>query len=203
MWKAASSKLIQRNSERIIPLVLNAGYKRSISSREALRVLGMKSPSYTTRELRDAYFTAAKQCHPDVAKSHQQEWSTTSNDNNPIDTGERFRLITIAYERLKSSTLTTPDEDGSSSVPQDDQMHYRAACDEVLGVPAEIVEECKRDPKFRHWLGGNTDAAIFWRNFFAVHGGLAPMLDEPAGLLGSNEKHTSKINARRKRAPRR
>ena len=199
MWKP-SSTFVRLGLERTIPLLWTAGCKRTISTREALGVLGMQSKTYTTKELRDAYFTAAKQCHPDVANSQQS--STSVESSEPFDTGERFRLITMAYERLKSGTLTTPDDDGSATVPQDEQLQYRAACNQILGVPAEIVEECKRDPKFRHWLGGNTDAAIFWRNFFAVHGGLAPMLEEPAGLLGSNPTGKSRINARRKRSRR-
>jgi hypothetical protein len=147
---------------------------------------------YTLKELRAAYFQAAKQCHPDSQQSQssnaQQFTSSTvgTSDDTPE---ERFIVVTNAYEYLRqqlSVVRTKPSGHGSSNNKDEDddevltdkeeEERYRAACFEYLGQPAEIVEESKRCPLFRQWLFGRTDAAYYWQSFFMMHGGLAPQL---------------------------
>jgi hypothetical protein len=172
--------------------------RRWITTKQAQETLDL-APSYTTQELRRAYFAAAKKCHPDALQK---------TENKNMDIAKEFRLVTLAYEKLSSGSTTGDmtqlhnNQDGNLSINQ--QLHFRSACQTILGVPAEIVEECKRDAKFRQWLLGNTDAAIYWRNFLSVHGGLAPMLETTAGYLGSSihGKDEQKSETRRKRVPR-
>ena len=127
------------------------------------------------RELRKAYFDAAKKTHPDLAQQKQQADSSSDADD--------FRKVTEAYERLLDSREI--DTDVTWKISAEEEEEYRQACMAVLGVPAEIVEESKRNPMFRHWLGGNTDGAQHWRSFFAVHGGLAQKLQVPTAYLDS------------------
>jgi hypothetical protein len=167
--------------------------RRRITTKQAQETLGL-APSYTTQELRRAYFAAAKKCHPDALQKTEKD----------MDIAKAFRLVTLAYEKLQSGTSMTQlhnNQDGNLSMDQ--QSQFRSACQTILGVPAEIVEECKRDAKFRQWLLGNTDAAIYWRNFLSVHGGLAPMLETTAGYLGSSKVNgEQKSETRRKRVAR-
>lgn len=170
--------------------------RRWITTKQAQETLGL-APCYTTQELRRAYFAAAKKCHPDALQKTKKD----------TDVAKEFRLVTMAYEKLQSSSTSSMtqlhnNQDGNLSMDQ--QLQFRSACQLILGVPAEIVEECKRDAKFRQWLLGNTDAAIYWRNFLSVHGGLAPMLETTAGYLGSssNRNGEPKSETRRKRVPR-
>ena len=167
--------------------------RRWITIKQAQEKLGL-APSYTTEELQRAYFAAAKKCHPDALQK----------DEKDRDIAKEFRLVTSAYEKLQSKTAMAPlhnNQDGNLSMDQ--QTRFRSACQTILGVPAEIVEECKRDPKFRQWLLGNTDAAVYWSNFLSVHGGLAPMLEIAAGYLGSKKGYVEpKSETRRKRVPR-
>lgn len=154
---------------------------------EALRTLNLQhKPHYTNFDLRDAYFAAAKLCHPDSKNSNKNR--DTDYDNCTI----QFLKVTEAYELLltisktkhhqknhKSTNSYNHDDflDPNYIIPKSDEENYRTACQEFLGVDAETVEESKRCPLFREWLKGRTDAAYHWNRFFMVNGGLAPMLN--------------------------
>jgi hypothetical protein len=155
---------------------------RAFSSRTALNTLKLPhNKEFCPKDLRDAYFTAAKLCHPDLNK-------TKSND----ELTERFLKITEAYELLQKKNKTDSDEDEeiwSHIITKTEEQMYRDACRECLGLDAETVEESKRCPLFRDWLQGRTDAAFTWSNFFMSHGGLAPMLRKKKKLsigMGDN-----------------
>jgi curved DNA-binding protein CbpA len=158
--------------------------KRSISTiSTAKRLLGF-SQAYkpTMQELRKAYFEAAKRTHPDMVQKNEE--------------GMGFREVTEAYEQLLSSkeVETSPD----LGITQEEEELYRQACTQVLGISADIVEESKRNPMFRLWLGGNTDGAQHWRAFFAVHGGLAQKIRPPSGYLNAGAE-TPRFETRRPR----
>lgn len=128
---------------------------------EALQILNLTSKnveSLSARELRLAYLREAKKCHPDVSRNSE----SISHDD--------FLRVTKAYEVLSSSATT--DE---PILTASEEHSYRQACLDLLGQPAEIVEESKKCPNFREWLKGKTDAAAHWRLFFMLYGGLAPM----------------------------
>lgn len=152
-------------------------------------------------EIRKAYFRAAKLCHPDtriIAEDDQQQRHLDRNDvrkskkNPPSTKGddnddaafamvERFHRITQAYELLisinkKSRNHDDYDDDDIDSLSMDDEMDYRMACQNILGLSAEIVEESKRSSTFRQWLLGKTDSAYLWRTFLSQYGGLVPKL---------------------------
>merc|ERR1712127_1029398 len=96
--------------------------------------------------------------------------------------------ITEAYEHLLNGDhLQSSKEEMANIVTTTEEEDYRQACQIILGLPAEIVEESKQNPMFRKWLVGNTDAAHHWRVFFAAHGGLAQKLRPPAGYLGKGK----------------
>ena len=148
----------------------------------------------TIKELRMAYFEAAKQCHPDVVMNNKDK-------SQQYD----FRDITDAYEHLlKRKHLTTSSDDPNDEyqISLEEEQYYRAACEQVLGISAEVVEESKQNPMFRHWLDGNTDAAQHWRAFFSNHGGLAQKLRVPVAYLESSSRDDEtkpKVENRRKR----
>ena len=175
---------------------------RSISTVAAKSLLGFsKECQPTIKELRHAYFEAAKLCHPDKLQlqkqvqrqqRHQQgqadgtTTTTTTTTTGTTTTPTDFRDITAAYEHLlnkKKKKGMNGDDGGDDNdyyeIPLEGEQIYRRACMDVLGIPAEIVEESKQNPMFRRWLDGNTDGAQYWRSFFAVHGGLAPKLRRP------------------------
>ena len=140
--------------------------KRSLTTTSALQLLGLcPNSKVSAKNLRQAYLLTAKKCHPDL-KQH---------DNIDLD----FREVTEAYEFLQ--TGVSPIDDLGITLQEEES--YRQACDDWLGVRAEVVEESKRCPVFRNWLEGKTDAAIYWNNFFALHGGLAPCLRPPSALI--------------------
>lgn len=173
--------------------------RRYITTRAARALLGFPSKSstdekpITLKELRHAYFAAAKKCHPDM----QQPPAPTNNDskssdddddaekNNDTDKDESkddFLQLTRAYEILQAEIT----KDGNlilSTISASEEEEFRLACQSELGVAAEIVEECKRTPIFRQWLIGNTDAAHRWKIFFLSHGGLAPKLRPNGGAI--------------------
>lgn len=146
---------------------------RLITVRAARELLGFDQTSpIQVKQLRAAYFAAAKQCHPDAR---------TSSSNSADD----FLQLTAAYEVLLQQETTVTFTEAVSVVGYEEEQAFRAACELQLGVDAEIVEECKQSPEFRHWLTGRTDAAHTWRDFFRQNGGLAPKLQSfvklPAG----------------------
>lgn len=164
----------------------------------ALYELGLSSPghsccsllSWTRRDLRLAYFAAAKQCHPDANNNHSNDQtsssnpavtrsSSSSNNSNTTtrneDAGERFRRVTQAHDFLQNQLLVRGKHDDDDDEEADDEIaNYRQACLDWLGQPADVVEESKQCPAFRQWLTGCTDAAFHWHSFFMLHGGLAP-----------------------------
>jgi hypothetical protein len=161
---------------------------------DAKRLLGLVGSKFNARELRFAYFEAAKRCHPD---------SSTAED---ADT-RLFMEVTDAYEALQIVIRHGPhnnsDADNDRFVTNSEEMQYRRACLDQLGVPAEVVEESKRCPLFREWLQGKTDAASYWQRFFMQFGGLAPMLQPNAGILiGSGEDSGKPDSERRRRRKR-
>jgi hypothetical protein len=171
------------------------GWARPLTTRAALQLLGLPKEyesTLTLPQLRKAYFAAAKRCHPDVV---QQTSPTTTKKGDTTD----FLQLTAAYEFLSQSVL------GGTSltytdITADEEIAFRNACDVQLGVPAEIVEECKRSPLFRRWLAGRTDAAHTWRNFLTQNGGLAPKLAPVVGhLTMSNDAAIPRLRSRRKR----
>ena len=170
---------------------------RGISTSAAKSMLGFaEDQNFSIRELRHAYFEAAKLCHPDVIRQHQ------SDGNVDNDTLLDFKDITEAYEHLlsgdHSAQFSKVELANIISVSEDEE--YRQACHAVLGLSAEIVEESKQNPMFLRWLTGNTDAAHHWRVFLAAHGGLAQKLRPPAGYLGQGrERAVMKSETRRKK----
>lgn len=161
--------------------------KRFVTTQSAKSLLGLqvdKKP--TIQELRYAYFEMAKRCHPDM-----------QDICGDVD----FLELTEAYEYLlhNKQQHQTQDYNHNNCISKEEEEDYRQACLNVLGLPAEIVEESKQNPMFRHWLTGNTDGAQHWRSFFAVHGGLAQKLRPPAGYL---EGKVSKSQSRRKKRKR-
>ena len=160
---------------------------RLVTTTAAKSFLGFHKDSMPTiKELRHAYFDAAKQCHPDLQRHKEKE-----NGADALD----FRDITAAYEHLLNHQINNGEK---FQISQDEEDTYRQACLDVLGVPADIVEESKQNPMFRHWLGGNTDGAQHWRAFFSGHGGLAEKLRPPAGYLETSHSRP-RSETRRKR----
>jgi hypothetical protein len=178
------------------PRLVVTGRRRLISTQESLRLLGLsssslsrgQSDSLTLMELRQAYFAAAKRCHPDTQKAA----SDASHDD--------FLRVTTAYEVLSRKLSPYAHEDGSPVISADEEADFRTACEQRLGVSADIVEECKRSPIFRQWLAGRSDSAHMWRSFFTQHGGLAPKLPHVSGVLeAGKDVATPRLNSRRKR----
>ena len=162
----------------------------SISTPAALRLLGLTHEQHATLtlpQLRQAYFAAAKRCHPDMQQTDEGNTNTSHDD---------FLRLTDAYERLSQSVTGIHDV---ATITADEEAAFRTACDLQLGVPAEMVEECKRSPVFRQWLAGRTDSAHTWRNFLTQNGGLAPKLAPVAGHLGMSEDVVPRLRTRRKR----
>jgi hypothetical protein len=170
---------------------------RGISTSAAKSMLGFADDeTFSIRELRHAYFEAAKRCHPDVVRSQQ------SGEKEDTDSSQDFRDITDAYEHLLGGDHNSQysKEEMANIVSLSEDEEYRQACRAQLGLPAEIVEESKKNPMFRRWLMGNTDAAYHWRSFFAAHGGLVQKLRPPAGYLGhGGERALMKSETRRKK----
>ena len=136
-------------------------------------------------ELRLAYFRKARECHPDVRSQADQESSH-----------QDFLKVTMAYELLQQEVAGFATE--AIEISSTEEQSFRIACEQQLGLPAEIVEECKTSSMFREWLSGNTDSAQHWRNFFMQHGGLAPILTG-GGAKAIQAGHVSGAASRRKR----
>jgi len=152
-----------------------------------------ESDRLSMTELRQAYFAAAKQCHPDLL--HQQ---TRNGDSSKRD-GSDFLLLTQAYELLQQEIMggSKTDDFFDSIITESEEDAFRRMCQAQLGIPAEIVEECKSNPMFRQWLQGKTDAATHWKSFLMQNGGLAPKLRPRAGWLPAGDEDTSAQNKRR------
>ena len=185
-------------------------HRRHISTSAAKSMLGFsEDQQFSIRELRHAYFEAAKRYHPDVARRSQQQ-NDEKNTDITIPTID-FRDITVAYEHLlncdhhlqhNNTSFSTEDMENIITIDEDEE--YRQACQSQLGLPAEIVEESKRNPMFRKWLLGNTDSAHIWRVFLSSNGGLAQKLRPIAGYLGKGgEVGVVKKSETRRRRPRR
>lgn len=180
---------ISQRCEKRVPL-RRALQQRSIitTPNAAKALLGINQEiKPTVKELRHAYFEMAKKCHPDVQEK-------SGEDVDVID----FLELTEAYEYLLHNK-NHHRQDGNIVISLEEEEVYRQACLSVLGIPAEIVEESKQNPMFRHWLGGNTDGAQHWRSFLAVHGGLAQRLRPPAGLIEGGEDGGSSASRRRRK----
>ncbi len=170
---------------------------KTLSINNALKLLNLSyhqnKYNYTLKELRDAYFTAAKLCHPDSPNAKYDDDNHINIIDNDDDNHEeykkeyltnKFHTITNAYELLQThakrtncNTTTTHKHDHDDSIiTKSEEEDYKQACLEFLGVDAEIVEESKRCPLFREWLKGRTVDAFLWNLFLMKHGGLAPML---------------------------
>ncbi len=171
--------------------------RRHLTLQSAERLLGLTdNPRYTARELRDAYFDAAKSCHPDSTHEAKARKSLA-----PIDAARHFLEVTEAYELLRSGKNASFQTD-ANFVTKSEEQEFRDACKEWLGLDAETVEESKRCPLFRKWLQGGTDAACHWNNFFFLNGGLVPKLRPPAALIGEGSSSSSRCTGpgrRRKR----
>lgn len=179
----------------------------------ALRTLSL-SKGFSSKELRDAYFDAAKKCHPDsrsASTTSTTEMTQTNDilasaggesvDKTKARTADMFLEITEAYELLRqypggslSSRQLRQEEEDLDIIPQSQEEYYRQAVRETLGIEAEVLEESKKCPMFREWLKGRSHMAFHFNLFLMRHGGLAPMLGKrKAAELGEGE------NRRRKR----
>lgn len=153
----------------------------AITISKAQDMLGLPS-SFNSRDLRQAYLKSAKLCHPDL-----------NRHSNRHD----FHAVTEAYELLLGQKQEM-DPDDDLGITAQEELSYREACEEWLGVSADVVEESKKCPMFRDWLQGTTDAAILWNSFFALHGGMAPMLRTPSALLEGASTQPRKTRRRRR-----
>lgn len=166
-----------------LPRIRDHQYRFRVTTSKAKSMLGFSVDCKpTVIELRQAYYEAAKLCHPDV-----------KDDDHKLD----FRELKDAYEHLIRGGHVS--DDPTDEITLDEEIDYRRACIDVLGLKAEIVEESKQNPMFLHWLSGKTDGAQYWRNFFVAHGGLAQKLRPPDGYLTSNVKHVPKASETRRR----
>ena len=159
---------------------------RGISTWTARSLLDLPTDplqTVTLKEIREAYFVAAKKCHPDMKGDGCHD---------------EFLKLTTAYEVLQAQ-VDTSNRSHMEAISESEENLFRAACQQQLGVAAEIVEECKKNPIFRRWLGGNTDAAHTWRDFFVQNGGLAPKLRPVTGWLGAGENAKIPMERRRRR----
>ena len=170
--------------------------------RKAMQNLNLENKGNTISMgmLRNAYFQAAKECHPDSSKSCQSMSEAELN--------ERFIQITEAYELLQKNLSSMGQTEGNEGTKMDveeevnyitktQEQNFRESCREVLGLDAETVEESKRCPLFREWLKGRTDAAFYWNTFFMLNGGLAPMLNTQKTMRIS--EGTGKVKRRRRK----
>ncbi|KAL7434692.1 hypothetical protein ACHAXH_002741 [Discostella pseudostelligera] len=211
-WSARIFHLYHRRPPTSCPS-LPSHRIQNISTSAAKSMLGFSDDQqFTIRELRHAYFEAAKRYHPDVLRQRLDGDGNNNDDNNvTID----FRDITDAYEHLLNCPdqhhahphphqhhYTNEEMDNLITISEDEE--YRQACQSQLGLPAEIVEESKQNPMFRKWLMGNTDAAHIWRVFLASNGGLAQKLRPIAGYLGKGGANAElkKSETRRQRSKR-
>jgi len=164
-----------------------------------------QKPDFSPKDLRNAYFTAAKLCHPDSLQKQE--------DGENVDFVQRFLDLTEAYELLQKHkypfTLNSDGDDDeninvyNNVIHRSEEQDFREACIMYLGIDAETVEESKKCVLFREWLKGRTDAAFHWNNFFMLHGGLAPMLRQKKKLAltdgGGGGNNSDNIYGKRRR----
>jgi hypothetical protein len=156
------------------------------STRNAYRVLGLHADMvYTSKHIRDAYYEAAKRCHPDVSTREVQDISRSAQE---------FIRLTNAYEVLRRKYTISEDV-----WQEDEEEQFRTACREWLGLSAEVVEESKRCPMFRKWLTTGTQSAEHWLNFLCMNGGLSPRIRSPNKLSEELISHTAHDSATRRR----
>ena len=183
----------------------------------ALRRLSL-SKGFSTKELRDAYFDAAKQCHPDSHSSSKDITIKNKPDEEEDETKaqltDMFLEITDAYELLRQypggnltqtqlTQLQQQEYDNMDIMPKSQRQYYREAVKEALGIDAEILEESKKCPMFREWLKGRSHMAFHFNLFLMRHGGLAPMLGgEKIGELAEGIGSENGVRSRRKRRKR-
>lgn len=191
--------LPQRCMDRLRPFSTYRDVHGDTSRRikSALRTLSL-SQGFHPKDLRDAYFDAAKKCHPDSQSSFQRMSKASSHtgrmamsdDEQKAELSNMFLEITEAYDLLrkypggyvhatgsKSTFTAAPDVDENEFIiSKTEEQHYREAVRESLGIDAEALEESKRCPMFREWLKGKSHMAYHFNLFLMRHGGLAPML---------------------------
>lgn len=159
----------------------------------ALRRLSLKQ-GFSMLELRDAYFEAAKRCHPD-ANQDDDEVKARSSD--------LFLKVTEAYELLRkyprgdlssSSEIEEDEYYEKNIISKTEEQFYRDAVYETLGMRAEDLEESKKCPMFRIWLAGGSHTAFHFNLFLMRHGGLAPMLGKKktAALIDEGKRRRRK-----------
>jgi hypothetical protein len=124
---------------------------------------------------------------------------------------DRFIRVTEAYEFLLNKITGQQAVASSNNVVDmtyeeitiQQEADFRVACENVLGLTAETVEESKRCPLFRAWLHGRSGSAKRWQSFLMQHGGLAPMLRPVTLLAAASTNNTGpleKSKSRRKRS---
>jgi hypothetical protein len=166
---------------------------------------------FTAKELKTSYYRQCKLLHPDQSKFEKEvatelflemtdAFTLLQSCVAKFDANARARAE--AEERgevwqgndAEDGDVEEEDENGFLTVAADKE--YRLACRLWLQADAELVEECKADPKFRMWLLGNSDGAMHWRCFLFQHGGLIPKTLRGASVaVGSGGK---KIRRKRK-----
>jgi len=169
--------------------LLQYGRSRAFSSHavfRAQRVLGLhEGGNYTGTQLRDAYYSSAKKCHPDLINSDDcSDIARAAHD---------FMRLSEAYEYLSKSN---PRNSFVQQV-QSQEDDFRRACEDWLGVSPEVVEESKQCPMFRAWLLKGGKSAQTWLNFFRMHGGLAPQLCPKVGISAGEVQDSNKQPKRR------
>ena len=101
--------------------------RRSISV-IASRTLLKLPKQFTSKQLRDAYFLAAKQTHPDAI----------DDDADSSLSANLFIRCTDAYERLQREVFVD-----DLVITLDEEEEFRQTCQSWLGVSAETVEEVR------------------------------------------------------------
>ena len=116
-----------------------AAASRTISVAAARARLGLVE-GFSARQLRDAYFMAARSAHPD----------TTTAGTDASEASRAFIAISDAYQMLRAGSGAEDPVDARKEEAEED---FRAACQSWLGCDALLVEEAKRCPIFREWPG--------------------------------------------------
>mgnify|MGYP006145266917 CR=1 FL=1 len=139
--------------------------KMSSSAARARLEIEESQRSLSSMELRNFYLAASKKNHPDVS---------------PTATSADFVAVCDAFELL-AAEIDDSGGDGASIIRDaaiymdaDEEVVYREACLDVLGLDAEKVEESKADQHFRLWLAGDTYSTGVWNQFLAYNGGFVP-----------------------------